>query len=146
MNRGLKLDNYMQLLNNVFKVNYEILKTNHGGSSCKKYSSHFRGSLDDFKIKEQKRMLKTKLNCSVPFHLDSDKDTPPFCRGEAAKEATKILTMSLKNVLTPCTSMAVQFGIPNKSRTENRDSGSVTIYLTNVVKVTQDLVSYDLLR
>ena len=136
----------MQLLNNVFKVNYEILKTNHGGSSCKKYSSHFRGSLDDFKIKEQKRMLETKLNCSVPFHLDSDKDTLPFCRGKVAKEATKILTMSLKNVLTPCTSMAVQFGIPTGDIGHGRDSGSVTVYLKNVVKVTQDFVSYDLLR
>ena len=129
-----------------WKVNYEILKTNHGGSSCKKYSSNFNGSLDDIKIKEQKRIIDTELNCSVPFHLDSNENILPFCRGEAAKEASKILTMSLKNVLTPCKSLAVQFGIPDGHRTENSDSGSVTVYLTNVVKVTQDLVSYDLLR
>ena len=55
--------------------------------------------------------------------------------------------MSLKNVLTPCTSMAVQFGIPDIDGTQvDKESGSVTIYLKNVVKVTQDLVSYDLLR
>ena len=132
-----------------WKVNYEILKTNHGGSSCKKYSSHFSGSLDDIKIKEQRRIIDSELNCSVPFHLYSNysnENILPFCRGEAAKEASKILTMSLKNVLTPCTSLAVQFGIPDGHRTENSDSGSVTIYLTNVVKVTQDLVSYDLFR
>ena len=123
------------------------MKTNHGGSSCKKYSSEFSGSLDDFKIKEQKRMIDRELNCSVPFYLDADENTLPFCKGEAAKEASKILTMSLKNVLTPCTSMAVQFGIPNvEYTTKNQDSGSLTIYLKNVVKVTQDLVSYDLLR
>ena len=78
--------------------------------------------------------------------MDSYENTLPVCKGEAAKEASKILKMSLKNVLTPCTSMAVQFGIPVGHRTENSDSGSVTIYLTNVVKMTQDLVSYDLLR
>ena len=128
------------------KVNYEILKTNHGGSSCKKYSSHFSGSLNDFKIKEQRRRIDTKLNCTVPFHLDSDEKTLQICEGEKAKKASKILTKSLKNVLTPCKSMAVQFGIPIGERNENRDYGSVTIYLTNVVKVTQDLVSYDLLR
>ena len=123
------------------------MKTNHGGSSCKKYSSEFSGSLDDFKIKEQKRMIDRELNCSVPFYLDADENTLPFCKGEAAKEASKILTMSLKNVLTPCTSMAVQFGIPNvEYTTKNQDSGSLTMYLKNVVKVTQDLVSYDLLR
>ena len=129
-----------------WKVNYEILKTNHGGSSCKKYSSNFNGSLDDVKIKEQRRIIDTELNCSVPFHLYSNENTLPFCRGEAAKEASKILKMSLKNVLTPCTRLAVQFGIPDGHRTENIDSGSVQIYLTNVVKVTQDLVNYDLLR
>ena len=41
--------------------------------------------------------------------------------------------------------MAVQFGIPDIAVTE-AGSGSVSIYLKNVVKVTQDLVSYDLLR
>ena len=87
------------------------------------------------------------MNCSVPFHLDSDENSSlPFCRGEAAKKASDILTMSLETVLTPCTTMAVQFGIPNIGVMANQDSGSVTIYLTNVVKVTQDLVSYDLLR
>ena len=92
-------------------------------------------------------MIDRELNCSVPFYLDADENTLPFCKGEAAKEASKILTMSLKNVLTPCTSMAVQFGIPNvEYTTKNQDSGSLTIYLKNVVKVTQDLVSYDLLR
>ena len=128
-------------------MNYEILKTNHGGSSCKKYSSEFIGSLDDIKIKEQQRIIKTKLNCSVPFHLDTDEKTLPICKGEAAKEASKILHMSLKKVLTPCTSMAVQFGIPIFGETAvGPESGSVTLYLKNVIKVTQDLVSYDLLR
>lgn len=43
--------------------------------------------------------------------------------------------------------MAVQFGIPDIDATQvDKESGSVTIYLKNVVKVTQDLVSYDLLR
>ena len=128
-----------------FKVNYEILRTNHGGSSCKKYSSEFSGSLDDHKIKEQKRIILKRFNCSVPFHLDADENTLPFCKGEAAKEASIILKMSLANVLTPCTSLAVQFGIPDIDETQ-KESGSVTIYLKNVVKVTQDLVSYDLLR
>ena len=128
-------------------MNYEILKTNHGGSSCKKYSSEFIGSLDDVKIKEQQRIIETKLNCSVPFHLDTDDNTLPICKGEAAKEASKILNMSLKKVLTPCTSMAVQFGIPVFGETTvGQESGSVTLYLKNVIKVTQDLVSYDLLR
>ena len=43
--------------------------------------------------------------------------------------------------------MAVQFGIPDIDGTqEDMDSGSLTIYLKNVIKVTQDLVSYGLLR
>ena len=79
--------------------------------------------------------------------MDTDENTLPICKGEAAKEASKILNMSLKKVLTPCTSMAVQFGIPIlEEKAVGQESGSVTLYLKNVIKVTQDLVSYDLLR
>ena len=77
--------------------------------------------------------------------MNSYENSLPFCKGVAAKKASKILYKSLKNVVTPCTSMAVQFGIPDISAIE-ASSGSVSIYLKNVVKVTQDLVSYDILR
>ena len=127
-------------------VNYEIFKTDFDDmAKCNKYSySTFAGSYDEIKMKETEKLLIKRLNCTTPFSLNLGSE--PICRGSNARLASKILDSAIKTVFTPCTTMTTSFGYPFSSKSHGNSTGFARLYLKNIVKLTQDIISYDLLR
>ena len=127
-------------------MNYEIFKTDFDDmAKCNKYSSStFFGSYDEIKMNEIDKLLKNRLNCTTPFSLNLGSE--PICRGSNARLASKILDSAIKTVFTPCTTMTTSFGYPFSTKSHGNSTGFARIYLKNIVKLTQDFISYDLLR
>ena len=125
-------------------VTYEILKTNFD-KNCRKYSNSFVGSYDECKINAVEKMLQVKLNCTVPFLMKSG----PLCEGKAARNASQIYDQgdnSLSNECPrPCHKIIPTFGLP-RIYSPGNDPGRIRLYFNSIVKVTEDFVSYDLLR
>ena len=122
---------------------YEIMMSNHD-PNCKKYSNSYSGSYDQCKESCNEEMIKAKFNCTVLYASESE--TVPLCQGSVAMEATKMYKDNfLKDSAEcpkPCQTMLTSFGWPKFSN----GSGRAQFYFNSIVKVTQDFISYDLLR
>ena len=127
-------------------TNYEIIKNNFG-KHCRKYSNTNFGGYDRCELIHQDRYIRAKYNCTVPYF---SKKGDKICRGAIAKKAAQYLdTVRHTNTLCPdpCHNILTWFGYPIV--TENlsyNGTGFVRLYFKNIIKVTQDFVSYDLLR
>ena len=124
-------------------VIYEILMSNHD-PNCREYSNSFSGSYDQCKESYINEKLKRKLNCTVPYALESE--AVPLCQGSMAVEASKIykeyFLEDSEECPSPCQTMLTNFGWPKYSN----GSGRAQFYFNSIVKVTEDFISYDLLR
>ena len=124
-------------------VIYEILMGNHD-PNCRKYSNSFSASYDQCKESYIKEKLKRKLNCTVPYVLESE--AVPLCQGSVAVKASKMYKEYFQKDSAecpkPCQTMLTNFGWPKFSN----GSGRAQFYFNNIVKVTEDFISYDLLR
>ena len=130
--------------NTYMPVRYEIQKTNHD-PNCRKYSSSYAGSFDDCKTKDMELKLLSSLNCTVPFGLQTGR----LCSDQQSEEASALYN---KYYLTespscprPCNDMVTIIGMP-KYIYNGKILGIAKLYISNTVKVTEDFVSYDLLR
>ena len=125
------------------KVNYEILKINYG-QNCRKYSESYDGSYDQCKASYINERIQKKFNCTVPFFMKLGK----MCEGAMAKNASKMYDKHFRaqteKCPPPCKYIISTFGAPKIK--PNPDKGRVKFYFTNIVKVTEDFVSYDLVR
>ena len=132
-----KKDEYMHR-----KVNYEILIINHD-EDCKKYSESYDGSYDQCKASFINERIQRELNCSVPFFMRPGK----ICAGAMAKNASEIYKHHFKaeteQCPPPCKHIISTFGAP---KIKQHKKGRVRFYFSNIVKVTEDFVSYDLVR
>ena len=128
------------------QVGYEILKINHG-KRCKLYpDSFYAGSFDECKIHDLDEEIKSKFNGTVPYMMKQGN----LCRGSSAKEASDyykehVQTESLQCPQT-CQTMSVSFGMPKYKDKKPGDFGKVRLYFNDIIKETEDFVSYDLLR
>ena len=128
-------------------VNYEILQNNFQ-QTCKKYPSTFLGSYDECKIKEVERRIVSDFNCTVPYIVEPTL-TEEICDGQKASNASESF-MNLANMLMPacpdpCINMLTTFGFPLLSQNDE-DCGRVRLYFKNIIKFTEDFVSYNFLR
>ena len=126
-------------------VTYEIIKTNFD-EKCRTYdSTSYIGSFDECKVAAMEERLQTKFNCTVPFLMQSG----PLCVGKAAKDASSFYDTDLKHVRhqcpRPCHRMITTFGLP-RYYSPGKQGGEIRLYFNSLVKVTEDFVSYDLLR
>ena len=122
---------------------YELMMSNHD-PNCRKYSNSYSGSYDQCKESYMEEIISTKFNCTVPYGMESE--TVPLCQGSVAVEANKMYKeYFLKDSAEcpkPCLTMLTSFGWPKFSN----GSGRAQFYFNSIVKVTEDFVSYDLLR
>ena len=129
----------------ILPVTYEILRINHD-TNCRQYSDSYTGSYDECKISSMEQMLQAEFNCTVPFLMKSGS----LCVGKAAKDASHIYDKQIQLVTKQCPrschKIIPMFGLPRYYNTENPDEGKIKLYLHNMVKITEDYVSYDLLR
>ena len=131
----------------ILPVTHEILKINFDKKkNCKEYSNSYIGSYDECKITAMEKMLQVRFNCTVPFLMKSG----PLCDGKTAKNASQIYDHVIQYGLTnecprPCHKIIPTFGLPRYYSPGN-ESGKIRLYFHNIVKVTEDFVSYDLLR
>ena len=128
------------------QVTYEILRSNHD-PSCRKYAwNSYAGSYDQCKESDLEIKIKTKFNCTVPF-VGTNPGT--LCHETVAKLASnefqKYFQRQSENCPQPCLNMLTTFGIPTYTNTTN-GIGRAQFYFNTNVKVTDDFVSYDLLR
>ena len=131
------------------EASYEILQT-HFNDNCRKYSKTYGQSYDACKFEVMAKNLNNALNCSVPFTYKQNR-TKDICQNEAvAKRAfwdiyARDLFVSQPECPVPCVNMITSFGYPIvKKRADNK--GGVDISFNGLVKVTEDFISYDLLR
>ena len=127
-------------------VTYEILRSNHD-PYCRKYAwNSYAGSYDQCKESDLEIKIKTKFNCTVPF-VGTKSGT--LCHGSVAKMASKefmnLFQRESEHCPQPCLNMLTTFGIPTYTNTTN-GIGWAQFYFNTNVKVTDDFVSYDLLR
>ena len=127
-------------------VTYEILRSNHD-PYCRKYSwTSYAGSYDQCKESDLEKKIKTKFNCTVPF-VGTQPGT--LCHGTVAKLASKEFMdhfqRESEHCPQPCLNMLTTFGIPTYTNATN-GIGRAQFYFNTNVKVTDDFVSYDLLR
>ena len=123
-------------------VTYEILKTNYD-TKCRKYPNIYTGSYDACKTIFMEEMLQTNFNCTVPFLMTSGN----LCVGRAAKRASAMYNKYMNRVSLqcprPCSNIISTFGM---SRSYKTNKASTKFYFKDIVKVTEDFVSYDMLR
>ena len=106
-------------------------------------------SYDKCKTNSVNDKLRKKYNCSVPFLTDTKQ---PLCKGEKATEASKyfqdIMGVQTSKCPEPCNTMLTTFGFPfvTKFNETSQATSKARLYFKNIVKVTEDFVSYDLLR
>ena len=88
-------------------------------------------------------MLQTNFNCTVPFLMTSGN----LCVGRAAKRASAMYNKYMNRVSLqcprPCSNIISTFGM---SRSYKTNKASTKFYFKDIVKVTEDFVSYDMLR
>lgn len=124
-------------------ITYEILKNNFA-KNCKSYNSN---SYDFCKATEIENIIWAKFNCTVPFLTTS---TVNVCNmkkisGEASKYFYKLIYTKLDQCPSPCTNMMTNLGLPSVTK-DDAKIGFVRLYFKSIVKITEDFVSYDLLR
>ena len=128
------------------EVTYEILEINYD-QNCRKYLPSYTGSFDECELNDIEGKILQRLNCTVPFMMKPGN----ICAGKVAEEASemykKYFEFESPKCLHPCHSMVSTFGMP-KYKHENRSHKVKTrLYINNnVVKTTEDYVSYNLLR
>ena len=130
------------------EATYEILQTNVN-DNCKKYSQTYDQSFDECKFEVMANNLNTAVNCSVPF-LFKENVTKNICKNETvAKRAFWSYARDLNSILpecpVPCVNMITSFVYPIVSKLGD-NQGRVVLDFKNLVKVTEDFISYDLLR
>ena len=131
------------------EINYEIHKNNHG-TTCRQYSNTYANSYDGCKSSSQEKSIEEKFNCTVPFFGKSIKNTK-LCRGDTAKTATqyylKIFKATSDCCPDPCLNMISWFGLPFiTSRSDYNGIGRVRLYFRKNIRMTEDFVTYGLLR
>ena len=131
------------------EVKYEILQT-YFDDDCKMCSQTYNQSFDACKLEVLDKNIVTKMNCSVPFLLKQN-NTEDICQNAtAAQSAFHIYKSDVWRILpecpVPCVSMITSFGYPIVTKGEEKKDGTVYIKFKNLVKVTEDFISYDLLR
>ena len=124
-------------------ITYDILKKKFA-KSCNSYQYN---SYDFCKETEVEKRIMKKFNCMVPFLTTS---AQRVCiaknKSEKASEFFKNLIFSKSSECPPpCTNMLTMFGFPSYSKNDGR-KGYVRLYFKGIVKVTEEFVSYDLLR
>ena len=123
-------------------ITYEILKNNIG-KTCKSYNDK---SYDFCKATEIKRRILNRFNCTVPFLYTSKyKLCNTNISGEASKYFIELIYAELDKCVSPCTNMVTIFGFPSYNKI-GESKGFVRLYFKSIIKVTEDFVSYDLLR
>ena len=135
-NEDLFLDSTYEILQNNFKDN------------CKTYPNTYELSHNACKMEIAEQKINTEFNCSVPFIQNRDRAN--ICLNQTiANTASTIFGDHTFKVLpecpVPCINMITIFGFPFiRKRQDN--IGRVRLYFKNIVKVTEDFISYDLLR
>ena len=134
------------------ETNYEIQKNNYG-ESCRKYSEKYDDSSYDkciFLYLEEN--IQRKFNCTMPFFGKSGGETET-CRGLVSRMASeyyeKLLRQNAANNPCPdtCNNMISWFGFPFVTKkSENDGTGYAKLYFRQIIKVTEDFISYNLLR
>ena len=127
------------------QVTYEILKMNYD-QNCKKYSKSFAGSYDNCKASDMEKKIQSKFNCTVPFVMKSSN----LCMGPVAEEASEMFDeyFETENFHCPqtCDKMITTFSMPKHKPETNKNKVKARIYFNSIVKVTEDFISYNLLR
>ena len=107
-------------------------------------------SYDACRFEAVAKNLNNAMNCSVPFTYKQNR-TKDICQNEAiAQRAFSNIYgidffLSQPECPVPCINMITSFGYPIvKKREDNK--GRVDINFNGLVKVTEDFISYDLLR
>ena len=132
------------------EATYEIFQTNYN-DDCKKYSKSYNQSFDACKFEAINKKIYTLMNCSVPFIFKPDRTVPvEICQNvTVAQRAFDIYKEDRKKIIPECpvpsVNMITSFGYPIIEKRED-SIGKVSIFFKNVVKVTNDFISYDLLR
>ena len=57
-----------------------------------------------------------------------------------------LTSILITDVHRPCNDMVTILGMPKYYRPESGTAGTARLYINNIVKVTEDFISYDLLR
>ena len=133
------------------EASYEILQT-HFNDNCRKYSQTYDQSYDACRFEAVAKNLNNAMNCSVPFTYKQNR-TKDICRNEAVAERAfwdiymKHFWGSQPECPVPCVNMITSFGYPIVKKTRRKENkGEVDINFNGLVKVTEDFISYDLLR
>ena len=131
------------------EVKYEILQT-YFDDDCRKYSHAHNNSFDACKLEALDKNIVTKMNCSLPF-LFKQNNAQNICKNvTVAQSAFHIYKRDVWRILpecpVPCINMITSFGYPIVTKGEEKRDGIVYIKFKNLVKVTEDFISYDLLR
>ena len=123
------------------EATYEILQT-HFNDDCKTYSRTYDQSFDACKLE----VFDTNINCSLPFMFNSNR-REVICQNVplAYRSYWKHHWNILPECPISCVNMITSFGVPVIEKRED-EKGTVFILFTNLVKVTEDFISYDLLR
>ena len=129
-------------------ISYDILKSNFG-ENCKTYSRiNDVDTYDNCVTSEIEKKTKEKFNCSVPFNKIPSLHA--VCNGDAAVGALDLYRDLIKDRIDqcprPCVNIVTYYGFPVVSEYGNKFLGYTRLYFKSVVKVTEDFISYDLLR
>ena len=112
--------------------------------ACKFYRQDTYDSCKEGEI--EKRIFKT-FNCTVPYLTKSRQkvcNKREVCE-KASNEFYRLFYSEFGKCPSTCTSMKTYFGYPSISK-ENTSTGFVRFYFKRNIKITEDFVSYDLLR
>ena len=134
-------------------VTYEILHTHHN-DDCKKYSMTYNQSFDACKFEVLDKKINNHMNCSVPFLFKPNRREEICQNATVAKNAFDIYFKNFHDILpecpVSCVNMITSFGFPvierGKNNGKKNDKGKVILTFKDLVKVTEDFISYDLLR
>ena len=130
------------------EVSYEIFQTNFD-DNCKKYSQTYKESFDACKFEAINKKIDRILNCSVPFLIEPNKTANICQNATVSRRAYRIYSNDRPKILpecpVPCVNMITSFGYPIIEKRED-NKGKVYIFFKNFVKVSNDFISYDLLR
>ena len=123
---------------------YEIIKFNYD-KTCRKYSlESYEGSFDQCKMSDIEQRIKSKFNCTVPFFIKQGN----FCLGTDAEKAMEMFQddFRARSLKCPrsCYEVVPIFGVPKRGHINK--TRRTRLYLKSHIKVTEDFVSYGLLR
>ena len=130
------------------ELNYDILKIQHDETRvCRNYSNVDSDSYDNCKLNRATKIITQALNCTLPF-VDDIKYS--FCEGDLIKEALSLYSSSMyylkdSECPVPCTNLYASFGFPFIDSSD-KDLAKMRMYFKTIVKVTEDYISYDILR